>query len=678
MTVMRPLTAAIVTCAITAGCTSATVPTSPSIPAAAPSAAVPSPPATPATTVEIRTTVQGQPLAGATIEVRHIGDLSLIATGILTDEQGLATLSTTDGLKPGTVVHVQATSGKTVLSALFQVPPSGFATAQATRDTHWLLDHASSVAARKLTSKLAEVLRSAPAGTPTDFPSLMNQVATLVAETRQALNSRFTDERVNAALRDASTTPSSDSIEALANALIRFSPLRSAFVGAVDACNGQIVTNLLAGGALVAPSPWQIADIRVTPPQLTVAGDGQIRITYAGRAETITVERAAAALAAANAASTATNTNQTFAQVNTTIVPGPATSGGGSGTSQAVPYTGNYTITDAASLAAIQTYESINGNLTVGSTGLASIDLPRLKTISGNLLVNSTDLETLDLPALRSVGGHLIIQNTSALTTVTGTPGVTSLGGNLTVRNNAALTDLSALTGLTTVTGSLNIQQNNALTAISSLPNLATIGNSLIIRDNTALTAISALANLTTIGGNLTFKENTVLTSISSLANLANVGGDLIIESCPALTDLSWLGQLTSIGSSLSIKDNAALSNLSGLSNLTSTSRVTITNNATLASLAGLSGLTSLQDSLTISNNNALTSLSELSSLSSVQVLTVKDNAELTTLDLAALSTVTSLFAITGNPKLPTDLAQALLDQLASAPLSVTISANGN
>lgn len=291
-------------------------------PAAGPSPTPPAPVPIPAASVDIRTSVQGQPLAGAHISVLLANDLSLVADGMTTDDQGQVTLPLSERLAPGTLVLVQANTDQASLSGLFLVPPPTTA-----NPPQWLLDLASSTAARKLTSKLAEVARSTPKGAT--MAALIAHVERLVQDVRTALNGNITDARVAAAARKAETTPNGSSAEALANALIRYSPLRGTFVEAVTACNDQVVTNLVAGGALVAPCLWQVDNVWVTPPQLVVMGASRIQITYGDQTATLTIEQAVAALAAARATSTATDINQAYARVNTTIVTTPAAGGGG-------------------------------------------------------------------------------------------------------------------------------------------------------------------------------------------------------------------------------------------------------------------------------------------------------------------------------------------------------------
>jgi hypothetical protein len=251
-----------------------------------PAAPVPAPVAAPAPlaapTVSILTSLQGQPLAGATVRVSLAKDLSVVADGLTTDTQGRVTLPLSNSLPPGTLVVVQATTASTALSGLFLVPQPGFVNKQVSPGNapgQWLLDLATSVATRKLTSKLAEVIRSNPTGAkPADLQALVNQVQQLVQDTRAAFTAGFQDDRVNKTLSTVVTAPSLDNVESLANALVRYSQLQGGFKAAVDQCNGQVVTNLGAGGPLVVPALWQIAEVSVQPPLLVVTGEAQIPV----------------------------------------------------------------------------------------------------------------------------------------------------------------------------------------------------------------------------------------------------------------------------------------------------------------------------------------------------------------------------------------------------------------
>ncbi len=59
----------------------------------------------------------------------------------------------------------------------------------------------------------------------------------LAQQVRTALDAGFQDERATKAAVTAQTTPTVASVEELATTLIRYTPLQTAFVEAVTACN---------------------------------------------------------------------------------------------------------------------------------------------------------------------------------------------------------------------------------------------------------------------------------------------------------------------------------------------------------------------------------------------------------------------------------------------------------
>ncbi|MBC7544050.1 MAG: hypothetical protein H7338_15100, partial [Candidatus Sericytochromatia bacterium] len=253
-------------------------------------------------------------------------------------------------------------------------------------------------------------------------------------------------------------------------------------------------------------------------------------------------------------------------------------------------FAGNYTITDAASLANCRGYTTIAGSLTVAAPGLASVSLPNLKTISSNLTVdNQASLTQLSLPSLQSVG-TLSLQGNPQLSTF-GLFSLVTVGGNVTINNNAALTSVVGLSGLTTVGISVIITNNAALTSLKGLSALATLGLTLDISNNAALTSLAGWSGPTTIGLNLIINNNAALTSLAGAAGSITTGLSVAITNNAALTSLAGLSRLTAVGLNLTVSGNGALTSLAGLSGPTTLGgTLAITNNAALTSLAGLSG----------------------------------------------------------------------------------------
>lgn len=132
------------------------------------------------------------------------------------------------------------------------------------------------------------------------------------------------------------------------------------------------------------------------------------------------------------------------------------------GGSPTVTYTGDYTITDATTLANFTGFTAITGNLTVNAPGLAAITLPNLTTVTGDVTVTSqADLTSLTSPSLQTVTGSLTIDDNAKLTGLGGLGNLTAVGA-LTITNNATLTTLD-LTALAHCTGAFTVTGNPAL-----------------------------------------------------------------------------------------------------------------------------------------------------------------------------------------------------------------------
>ncbi|HEY9722369.1 MAG TPA: hypothetical protein V6D47_10160 [Oscillatoriaceae cyanobacterium] len=371
-------------------------PTAPptALPSAAPSAETP--------TVQLRTMLSNRGLAGAAVTVRRARDLSVLANGLKLDDQGIISLPLTNGLNPGTVVVVTATSGSAALSGLFIVPGAGKTLQQADNPPEWLLDLASSVVARKLTSKIADVLRTLPSNGGNDaVDALMRQLSTLVDATR---TNALHDASVAAEAAAAVSQPTPGNIDALANRIILATSLQTDFVDAVEACNLQAYENMAAGGPLLVPAAWQVEGVTVPPVQVIVAGTHQLELVYEGKTTTLTVSDAAEALA--DAQRNSTTSNSAFAGINTPVV---TTSSGGGGAPPLPPppsLSGVVTVAGVARANALLQLDTMDGTLVAKTASdsngaYAFFNLPDgvyqlIVAVDG--AVNSTRIVTIGTP----------------------------------------------------------------------------------------------------------------------------------------------------------------------------------------------------------------------------------------------------------------------------------------
>lgn len=186
---------------------------------------------------------------------------------------------------------------------------------------------------------------------------------------------------------------------------------------------------------------------------------------------------------------------------------------------------------------------------------------------------------------------------------------------------------------------------------------------------------LAAMNGVQTVTGNLTLVG--VGLSAISLPDLEEVQGSLLVSAQGIATiDLPFLG---SIGEDLSVFPSADLQELS-LPGLLSVGRDV---NMSGSFGGGFPVLQTLDIDLlqTVGRDVSITFLAlpqdlSIPSLQSTGSLTIGEFPLLRTIDLPALQAVPNGFTIGDNPLLPTCQAQAILDQLTTAPLSFDISGN--
>lgn len=348
-------------------------------------------------------------------------------------------------------------------------------------------------------------------------------------------------------------------------------------------------------------------------------------------------------------------------------------------------YPGNYTITDQASMEALQRYDGVNGTLTLASDSpLTTLDLPNLRTVRDGLsITDNAAIENLDgLGALVEVG-YVNIGNCSALTSIAGLARLAKTRYGVTVSNNPLLTSLAGLDGLV-VSGGIEIWANATLVDADHLGRLErVVDGRLVVSDNPALVTFGGLSRLGAVDDNFTIEGNAQLATIGAMPALRRVGTFEIVNNA-ALTQVGNLGQVDVLDT-FSIDSNDALTTLDFLAGLTRlTGDFSITNNPALTSLSGLSSLTRVgadggdNGYFALENNDALTSLAGLENLTHTNGATIEYNDALTSLTaLESLVLIDGTCRVRYNPALRiANCAQPLPQAGASVTGYFVIDAN--
>jgi hypothetical protein len=358
---------------------------------------------------------------------------------------------------------------------------------------------------------------------------------------------------------------------------------------------------------------------------------------------------------------------------------------------------------------------TLSGNTTVGNAASAAA-LACTGTVTGTLTVAAdASLPTLSLPYLQSVGGLSV--TAGSLASTISLPGLTSSSGNVAVEQNAALTtlDLHALastytitiasdpnlqsldlTSLESVTLDLNVVGTNLVTlGPSGLGNLETVGRTLQVVQNPNLTSLGpqSLVHLVSVGGPSTggtfnFQSNPLVTAVDT--GTAVLNGFWLSEN-PALTSFR-LGKLPANVVYANIVDSPLLTDIgaTGLSPIQNVAIDMILTNTALASFgpSGLGNLVSVGRSLEVVQNPNLTSLGPTSLVQLASVggpslggtFNFQSNPLITAVDTG--SAVLNGFWLSGNPaltsfrlgKLPANVVYA---NIVDSPLLTDIGATG-
>ncbi|MCY1019497.1 DUF7151 family protein [Pyxidicoccus sp. MSG2] len=375
-------------------------------------------------------------------------------------------------------------------------------------------------------------------------------------------------------------------------------------------------------------------------------------------------------------------------------------------------YVGDYWVTTAADLAALQGISHLQGHLFISGTQLTEVVLPGLSVVEGQVLVTGNSLLTrLELPGLRFVGQDLEVSSQPLMETLvlgSALSGQLWVEQYLRIRSNPRLATLGGLDQVTPRLG-LELQENDALdfvdgqqgfSAIQSLadtlrvsgndslhalpfPNLQQVGGTVEIVGNQALRSLSG-THLYFVGSDLWISDNDLLQDLSGMNYLQAINVRLIVsgndslrttEGLPGLarvgglsfsgnSQLEWVGDmpaLRSIEFQLDLSFNPKLRGLRNLDGLRYFSQLTLVDNPLLTELSPLSRATYLE-SLKVQRCPGLTSLGVLAGLREVAELNLMENDNLTRFDLGALQKVSKQFFVTHNPKLPTCRVTSLAD----------------
>lgn len=319
---------------------------------------------------------------------------------------------------------------------------------------------------------------------------------------------------------------------------------------------------------------------------------------------------------------------------------------------------GDAAVTDEASMAALQGYSAIEGELRVEGTALTELSLPDLEQVGGDLVVWSNDaLASLWLPRLRAVGA-LSLYDAPALDSLQGLLRLQEVGGDLSLNRLEALPHLRGLDHVERVGGRLYLFHDTALTTLDGLGALRQVGGGAQLWELYALTE-ARLPALEALGGRLDLFDADLLVEVS-MPELSALGG-YEIHHCGALASAGAFPSLRSLGD-LTLRYSEGLSTFEGLSSLETLGALAVQAAPSLSSLSGLASLREIAGPLTL-QGTALASL-DLPALQRTGALAAENNPELLELGLPALESVTTDVLVRRNPQLSQCAVEAWLQEV--------------
>ena len=365
-------------------------------------------------------------------------------------------------------------------------------------------------------------------------------------------------------------------------------------------------------------------------------------------------------------------------------------------------YNGDVSFTQFGDMLAFcQSYNAIDGNLTISSTLLTETnDLECIEAIRGDLRIESNSrLEEIRFANLRILGGDIVIQNNAQLEIIEfdrleiidksyivqsneilhtiRMPYLSFVGfdflqeGHFTLSQNPALTILDA-EKLQVIQNDF-IMDNNGFVDIDGLDLLRHVGGNFSVSNNAVLETFSSLSTFERVGNHLNFSQNPSLLNVDGFSKLFFVGGSIDMQGHELLQSfnlpmLRYVGHADGIyigynpllqvlltpaldtiygryvveyNDSLSVIDIAFLEE--------STDQISITNNALLVGI-DLSSLVDANEIL-ISNNAVLSQFS-LPSLDVATKIQIDNNVALTAIDMSSLHTLRRQVSVSEHPLL--------------------------
>ena len=344
--------------------------------------------------------------------------------------------------------------------------------------------------------------------------------------------------------------------------------------------------------------------------------------------------------------------------------------------------------------------DTIDGNLTIGSTGVNITDLTPLSNIThitGDLRIfkNRQLVNLNDLTHLQTIGGNFHVLGNDSLTTLN-IPSLQTIGGDFYVDfANDKLTTLGNFTELQTIGGDFYVNhQNNQLTTLGNFPSLQTIGEYFNVRGNDKLTTLGNFPSLQTIGGYFDVSgSNTQLTTLGNFPSLQTIRGYFSVNNNNQLTTLGNFPSLQSIGRFFSIgypSKSSAINerhSITTLGNFPSLQTIGeyfyVGYNDKLTTLGNFSSLQTIGGYFYVRGNDKLTTLGNFTNLQSIrEYFSVIYNDELTTLgNFTNLQSIREYFEVIDNAQLTTlgnFPALTSINSLGRAGVSIRVRGNSS
>ena len=198
--------------------------------------------------------------------------------------------------------------------------------------------------------------------------------------------------------------------------------------------------------------------------------------------------------------------------------------------------------------------------------GATLVDASFIELVEGDLTVSSSELSAVSLPKLQEVKGDVTITSNKLIDAVS-MPVLTDVGGDLGIKNNQDKSWDLDVSALERVMGSVNINSNKVSWIGNGMPALAQVGGDMEVMYSPAYywtghgtAGPGDYAKLTSVGGSLAFTYCGGA-AVLNLAGLKTVGLIMRIFDMSDMETLE-LSSLESVGGQLMIYDNEVLATL--------------------------------------------------------------------------------------------------------------------